>query len=149
MQHGLSNVNVLLLKSIIESRNISENSLKSVHKKTYTYGDWGAWPRGPPWIRHCLRRRLTWFFQELLKHWRCPDQLGITVLPSSVCLSFLEDAWNVFVHSAFSISELIMTSILVTCQAKYKPTDKWASIHTHFVVVVCNKHACIDWVWLT
>jgi len=36
-----------LLKSIIESRNISENSLKSVHKKP-TYDDWGgAWPRGP------------------------------------------------------------------------------------------------------
>jgi len=44
--HGMMNVIVSLLKSIIESK-ISKNSLKSVlYKKSLMIG--GPWPRGPP-----------------------------------------------------------------------------------------------------
>ena len=41
--HGM--MNVIFLKSIIESK-ISENSLKSVLSKKI-YDDWGPWPRVP------------------------------------------------------------------------------------------------------
>ena len=58
------NVIVSLLKSIIESKNIWKLIKQRTLKKISD--DWGAWPRGPPWIRHWSQFRFRSVHQNEL-----------------------------------------------------------------------------------